>query len=90
MPSVSAPSTSRGYGSTALYAADCSASNPTCGPLPWDSTSRCWRATGASAWAAVRMFWRWTSAVIGSPRLSRALPPSATTTSIASSLIPVA
>src|SRR4029453_6031303 len=37
-------------------------------------------ATGASAWAATRTLARWFSAVMGSPRLSRALPPSATST----------
>ena len=36
----------------------------------------------------MRMFWRWASAVIGSPRFSRALPPSATTMRMAPSFAP--
>ena len=36
-------------------------------------------AIGASAWAAMRTFSRWFFAVIGCPRRSNALPPSATT-----------
>src|SRR5213592_2176464 len=80
MPSVCAPSRSSGYGSTSVYAEPCSASRPTCGPLPCEMTSSCSSATGASALHATRAFARWFSAVSGSPRRSRAFPPSAATT----------
>ena len=60
----------------------CSASRPTCGPLPCERTSSCSAAIRASARAADRTLARWRSAVIGSPRRSRALPPRATTTRI--------
>src|SRR5690625_1643629 len=43
------------------------------------------RASSARATAARRTFPRCTSAVIGSPRFSRALPPSATTTRMSAS-----
>src|SRR5690606_12949619 len=43
------------------------------------------RARSAKARAARRTLPRWTSAVIGSPRLRRALPPSATTTRMSAS-----
>jgi hypothetical protein len=42
-------------------------------------TMLCPAASGAIARAAVLMFCRWTSVVIGSPRRSSALPPSAIT-----------
>src|SRR6201989_3046531 len=77
---------SSGYGSTSVYAAAWSASRPTWGPLPWQSRSWCSCATAARAGAADRTLRRWFSAVIGSPRLSRALPPSATTTRMRSLL----
>src|SRR3954454_10803296 len=77
---------SSGYASTSVYAAACSASRPTWGPLPWERTSWCSWATEARAGAADRTLVRWFSAVIGSPRLRRALPPSATTTRIGLSL----
>src|SRR3954469_24658988 len=80
MPSVWAPSTSSGYGSVwSAYAAACSESRPTCGPLPCPITSWFSAAIGASASAAMRTLRRCASAVIGSPRRSNALPPSATT-----------
>src|SRR5436190_23712300 len=84
MPSVSAPRTSRGYGSTCAYASACSASSPTWGPLPCATTTRCSWTTGAMACAARAMFRRWTSTVIGSERRSIALPPSAMTTVLTS------
>src|SRR3954471_14226009 len=80
MPSVCAPRTSRGYVSTAVYAEPCSASRPTCGPLPCEITSSCSSATCASALQAVRAFSRWFSALRAWPRRRSALPPSATTT----------
>src|SRR5690242_19693701 len=80
IPSVWAPRTSSGYGSTSVYAEPWSASRPTCGPLPCEMTSSCSRATGASALQATRAFARWFSAVSGSPRRRSAFPPSATTT----------
>ena len=43
--------------------------------LPWESTSWWRSATGTSDFAAVRTLVRCTSTVIGSPRLSSALPP---------------
>jgi len=46
----------------------------------------CPAASGAIASAAILMFRRWTSVVIGSPRRSSALPPSAITILIASLL----
>src|SRR5665648_116489 len=79
MPWVCAPRISRGYGSTSWYAAACSASSPTCGPLPWARTRLHSSTSGASALAAILIFARCASAVIGSVRLSKALPPSATT-----------
>src|SRR6185312_13080818 len=79
MPALSASSTSSGKG-LSEDAAACKASKPTCGPLPWVMTS-VWppRTRSARTAAARRTLARWFSAVIGSPRLSRALPPSATT-----------
>jgi hypothetical protein len=46
----------------------------------------CPAASGVIASAAILTFWRCTSVVIGSPRRSRALPPSAITIRIASLL----
>src|SRR4249919_2962066 len=45
-------------------------------------TTWCSRQTGAMARQATATFARWLSTVISSPRLCRALPPSATTTRI--------
>ncbi len=61
-------------------ASDWSASTPTWGPLPCVITSRRPWATAASAAAAPSTFVRWWATSGGSPRRSRALPPSATTT----------
>jgi hypothetical protein len=47
--------------------------------LPWTITRLCSAASGAIASAAILMFRRWTSVVIGSLRRSSALPPSAIT-----------
>ena len=69
-----------GTRATSLYAAPWSASRPTCGPFPCETTSSCSSATGASASHAARAFARWFSAVSGSPRRSKAFPPRATTT----------
>src|SRR5215213_7005506 len=86
MPSVSAPSTSSGYGVTWGYASPCSARRPTCGPFPWVTTSSWERASSARASTATVTLRRWASASAGSPRRSRALPPRATTMRIASPL----
>ncbi len=48
-------------------------------PLPWTTTTLCPAASGAIASAAIRMFLRSTSVVIGLPLRSSALPPSAIT-----------
>src|SRR3954447_7781707 len=77
MPSVCAPRMSSGKGSTSWYALAWSASRPTCGPLPCEITSWCSPASGAIAAAATVMLCCCASAVIGSPRLSSAFPPSA-------------
>ena len=79
MPWVPASRTSSGYGSAPAYASACSDSRPTCGPLPCTTTMLCPAASGAIASAAILMFRRCTSVVIGSPRRSSALPPSAIT-----------
>src|SRR4051812_10534939 len=78
---------SSGYGSTSAYAAACSASSPTCGPLPCDRTRWWSRATAASPGAADRTFARWFSAFIDSPRFSSAFPPRATTTRMTTSRV---
>src|SRR5262245_36137360 len=77
MPSVSAPSTSRGV--CCPEAAACSAKSPTCGPLPCEMTMSLSAVTGAMARAATRTFSRWFATVMASPRFGRALPPSAMT-----------
>src|SRR5471032_3318004 len=79
MPSVSASRTSSGK----LPA--CSASMPTCGPLPCTITRSLPAAAFASCAAAIRTLLRCASALTASPCFSNALPPSATTISIASS-----
>src|ERR1044072_7054972 len=56
------------------------ARSPTCGPLPWETTSSCWSATGASARQATRQFSRWLAAVSACPRRSSGLRPRAATT----------
>ena len=86
MPWVPASRTSSGYGSASAYDSACSDSRPTCGPLPCTTTMLCSAASGAIASAATMMFRRCTSVVIGSPRRSSALPPSAITIRIASLL----
>ena len=63
----------------------CSASRPTCGPLPCERTSSCSRGDARPGPARRPARWRaGRPAVIGSPRFSRALPPRATTTRIGS------
>src|SRR5471030_1076882 len=77
MPSVSASRTSSGK----LPA--CSASMPTCGPLPCTITRSLPAAAFASCAAAIRTLLRCASALTASPCLSNALPPNAITISIA-------
>src|SRR6266536_4149788 len=85
MPGVWAPRTSNGYGwDSAGSAALSSASSPTCGPLPWVTTSSCSCASGDSATTAA---WAWRSCTWApgrSPRASKAFPPNAATTRTAS------
>jgi hypothetical protein len=79
IPSVCAPRTSNGYADASSYDEAWRASRPTCGPLPWEITSSCSWATGASDRQAVATLARCRSTVIGSPLRCRAFPPSATT-----------
>src|SRR4051794_36015690 len=80
MPWVCAPSTSKGNGTSSVGSAALSNANmPTCGPLPWVSTSSCSSASGASAPTARTALARWTAASGFSPRCNSAFPPNATT-----------
>src|SRR3990167_4051392 len=80
MPSDSAPRTSRGNRLSGGPAADCKARSPTCGPLPWVTTTL-WPSPirAAIAAAARRTLVRWTAALMVSPRRRSALPPRAAT-----------
>src|SRR5215467_5930484 len=80
LPSVCAPSTSRGAFSVGSYARSCNANNPTWGPLPCVMTTSWPAYSGASAATARLTLARCTSVVIGSPRFKSALPPNAITT----------
>ena len=82
IPSLSASSTSSGYERTSRYAALCSASSPTCGPLPCVTTTWLSWASSAMALHAILTFRRWVSASNDSPGRRSALPPIAATTSM--------
>src|SRR6476661_1260634 len=81
-PCDSAPQTSSGIGWTCLAAASCWIRiRPTCGPLPWvTTTSQPSAAISAMRSAAPRAARYISSYVSSAPRRSRALPPRATTT----------
>src|ERR671922_1117374 len=89
-PWLSAPHTSRGIGDTVPAAASFwSRIRPTWGPLPWVTTT-CQPAAAISATrsAAIRAFFRITSAESSSPRRRSALPPSAMTTRLTDVRLP--